>query len=89
MINANDTIVKISGNKEVIQKDLQHILKTLIVNTKIITKRDVKRILKYYCHNDKIKKIDRIKEKHYRKKRMKELDLLINELKRKGKKDGI
>ncbi len=89
MINSNERTVRITGNKDVIQKDLKNIIQTLVVSTKLFTIRDIKKIIKYSCRKNKTTKIDKIIEKHYKKKRMKELDQLIIELKRKDKKNGI
>lgn len=80
MIVASTNKVDLIGQKEELQEDLENIFLVLTIASGLFSTKEIIKIL-----NKKTKKKNRITKYFEKKKRMKELDILLMELRRKNK----
>lgn len=80
MIVASKKKVELTGNKEELKEELENIFMVLTVASELFTIKELIHLLK-----GKRKKTNRIVEYYQKKKRMKELDEYLKQLRRKKK----
>lgn len=84
MISSDEKMLFITGNKKDVETDLIHIMQTLLIEEKVFTIRQMKKIIRKSVKKKKIK-VDTV-EMSERKKRMNELDSLLKEFKGRNRK---
>lgn len=80
MIVASKKKVELTGNKEELKEELENIFMVLTVASELFTTKELIHLVK-----GKRKKTNRFVEYYQKKKRMKELDILFEQIRRKKK----